>query len=146
MCSKLNLQIYDCKIRKCYSPFNQPTIWCKSCWKILLWSLNMIVCTKNLVKVTISLEECRIFTFNFRVALCSVIGHDKKNVSNLFGVGKKCSEFESSFAPWLTRPQPLLQSFDWLFLLLSIVSFLSGRPANVCTVVKLMFSFGQLVG
>ena len=54
---------------------------------------------KNLVKVTISLEECRIFTFNFRVAHCSVIGHDKKNVSNLFGVGKKCSEFESSFAP-----------------------------------------------
>ena len=54
---------------------------------------------KNLVKVTISLEECRIFTFNFRVALCCVIGHDKKNVSNLFGVGKKCSEFESSFAP-----------------------------------------------
>ena len=28
-----------------------------------------------------------------------LIGHDKKNVSNLFGVGKKCSEFESSFAP-----------------------------------------------
>ena len=39
---------------------------------------------KNLVKVTISLEECRIFTFNFRVAHCTVVS---------LGMIKKCKQF-----------------------------------------------------
>ena len=113
--------------------------------KILTWSLIKIVCTKKLGQGYHISWRVPHFYFRFPCRTLVWLGMIK-NASNLFGVGKKCSEFESSFAPWLTRPQPLLQSFDWLFLLLSIVSFLSGRPANVCTVVKHIFTIEQLGG
>ena len=32
-------------IKKFYLSFNQPTIWCGSCWKILTWFLLPMLCT-----------------------------------------------------------------------------------------------------
>ena len=48
---KLKFQIVHrpFKVKKCYLPFNQPTIWCGSYWKFLTWSLNY-VCSSRFEK------------------------------------------------------------------------------------------------
>ena len=56
---KLKFQIVHrpFKVKKCYLPFNQPTIWCGSYWKFLTWSLNYVCRSRYEKEIAVMCQE-----------------------------------------------------------------------------------------